>query len=458
MISKITKRKMILIPYVIVGFLYYIFHMKYMPEYIDDAWVLSWAYRFVKHNDVSDYVFGLVNTRGSILFGTGYSFFYGHILNLIGWSRSNAVLLSTAFIWITSFVWFRIILKLGYTKRVAHLASILFLVMEIFFALGNKLRSDSMTLCLISVAFYLFISRHYLLAGFLSIVAFEIHAISLTYFFYIIAYLISIFDDMKKRPGFYIKGALIFILGIGIGCIYYYWLQKDYIKYFFETTTGEMSGHALYAYFWKMKFAWRHIPEIFIIIAAAVVFIRTKMYKKDKFILPFFISCIISSLVLRRGNYHYVAFIYPSVILLISAAVSTLRKEKVFTILLALYLVPQYGYLLYNNYSYSQRDYENKVLNSIPDDNKFILGNSGAWFALKDREFHEYGYFDRGAGGDAVLPQSLYIISTKSYRENINGHKEYNDYLFRNYEVNEINSFETFDNEIVRIYLLNNKE
>lgn len=452
------KKSVIFIPYIIISILYFLFHMKYMPEYIDDTWVLSWAYRFVKHNDVTDYVFGLVNTRGSILFGTGYSFFYGHILNLIGWSRSNAVIISTFFIWLTSFIWHRIVLKLGYTKKVAHLVSILMLVMEIFFALGNKLRSDSMTLCLISFAFYLFISRHYLLAGFISIVAFEIHAISLTYFFYILAYLVSILDDMKKRPAYYVKGALIFILGVLIGCIYYYLIQKDYIKYFFETTTGEMAGHAFYAYFWKMKFAWRHIPEIFIILIAIIVSIKNKVYKKDKFLFPFFIMCVLSSFVLRRGNYHYVAFIYPSVILLIASAVCSLNRVRLFGLLLGLYLLPQYGYLFFQNYKYDQKEYEKKILESVPDDDKFILGNSGAWFPLKEREFHEYGYFNRGACGNTELPETLYLISTKRYRDNINGHKEYNDKLFESYNISEINRFETYNEEIVKIYLLNNKE
>lgn len=442
------------IPYFLIAAFYALFHMKYMPEYLDDAWTLSWAYRLMKFQDITDYVFGYVNTRGSILFGRGYSYFYGSILEVIGWSRSNATIISTILIWLTSFIWYKITIKLGYAKKTAKIISILFLIMEIYFAIGNKLRSDSLALCLISFAFYLFISRHYLLAGLLSIVAFEIHAISLTYFFYILAYLISIFDDMKSRPAYYVKGALVFLLGVVLGLVYYFLLQGDYLQFFFEKTTNEMDGHTFYAYFWKMKFAWRHLPEILIIILTLGYFIKKRLYVKDKFILPFLISCILSSFVLRRGNYHYTAFVYPAVLLLISYVVNDIKKEKLFWILLLCYIIPQYGYLYYNNYSYNQSKYELSLQDSIPDDGKFILGNSGAWFGLKEREYHDYGYFKRGAVGTNIVPEELYLISNKDYKDNIAGHKEWNDIFFEEYTEIKVDSFKTFDNKTVDILLL----
>ena len=451
----ITKKKMtIFIPYFFIAIFYAIFHMKYMPEYLDDAWSLSWAYRLLNFNDVTDHVFGYVNTRGSILFGRGYSYFYGTILQVVGWSRSNAVIISTLLLWTTAFIWFKSIIKLGYKKSIAHTVTILFLIMEIYFAIGNKLRSDSLALCLISFAFYLFISKKYFVAGFLAIVAFEVHAISLTYFFYILAYLISILDEMKRNPKFYIKGALVFISGIILGLIYYYWLQHDYLQYFFEKTTNEMVGHTFFSYFWKMKFAWRHLPELGIVVIAVVVFFKNQYYKKDKFILPFFISCILSSFVLRRGNYHYVAFVYPSVLLLIAFVSIEIDKIKYFWMLLLFYLIPQYGFLYYNNHSFNQKEYEANLIKVMPIDDLFILGNSGAWFALKERNFHENGFFSRGASGLKEAPKSLYLISNKRYKDNVTGYKEFNDNFFKGYEYTKINSFKSFDNSSVDIYFL----
>ena len=451
------KRKS-LIPYLLIALLYAIFHLKYMPKYIDDAWVLSWAYRFINFHDVTDYVFGYINTRGSILFGTGYSFFYGSILNLIGWSRSNAVLISTFFIWATAFTWHKIVLKLGYVKKIAHTVSIMFLIMEIYFALGNKLRSDSMTLFIISIAFYLFITKKYFFAGLLSIIAFEIHPISLTLYFYLLAYLISIFDDMKARPKFYIKGATIFFIGVALGLVYYYILQKDYLSLFFSTTTGELNGYTFASYFWKMKFAWRHIPEAIIIIVAFLIFIKKGLYKEDKFILPFFLSCLLSTFIFRRGNYHYVAFVYPSVLLLIAFVVNDINKYKLFWIFLLLYLLPQYGFLYYKNNNFSQKQYELNLQNSVPDNGIFILGSSSDWFGLKDREFHEYGYFIRGNRSVSEIPNKFYLVSTKEYRDNVAEYKEKNDKLFSSYQSQNITSFKTFDNETVNILLFTKKD
>ncbi|QEN05688.1 hypothetical protein EW093_13530 [Thiospirochaeta perfilievii] len=452
------KRVSFYIPYLFIAALYWIFHLKYMPEYLDDAWTLSWAYRLMKFNDVTDYVFGYVNTRGSILFGRGYAYFYGIILELIGWSRSNAVIISTSLTWLTAFIWFKITVNLGYSKKMAKIVSILFLIMEIYFALGNKLRSDSLALCIISFAFYLFIKKHYFFAGLLSIIAFEVHVISLTYFLYILAYLISIFKDMRDRPLFYVKGAIVFLLGVSVGLVYYFFLQREYLEYFFSQTTSEMVGHTFYSYFWKMKFAWRHLPELVIVLVSLIIFFKKKLYKIDSFILPFFICTILSTFIFRRGNYHYTAFVYPSVLLLIAFIVTNIKQEKIFWILLLCYLIPQYGFLYYTNHSFSQKEYEASLQSSIPKDGRFILGNPGAWFALKDREFHEYGYFKRGNREVYEVPNELYLISTKDYRDNIMDQKEWNDTFMKDYLEEKVDSFSTFDGNIVDILLLKKRK
>lgn len=442
------------IPYALILLLYAVLHTRYMPEYLDDAWTLSWAYRLINFQDVTDHVFGYIGSRGSILFGRGYSYFYGFILSVIGWSRSNAVLISTALIWLNAFIWYKNVIKLGYKKDVAKTVSILLLVMEIFFSLGNKLRSDALSLTLISFAFYLFISRKYLFAGLLSIIAFEVHVISLTFYFYILAYLISIWDDMRSRPVYYVKGAGKFLLGVVLGLIYYCLLQWDYLSTFFDKTTAESVGHTLFAYFWKMKFAWRHLPEIVIILTALILFIKKQKYKEDKFTLPFFTLCLLSTFILRRGNYHYTAFIYPSVVLLISSVLDSKSLKRWFWILLICYLLPQYAYLYYESRDFNQNRYEESIINMFPETDEMIIGNPLSWFALKEYNFHEYGYFNRQQLTTEQIPEKFYLISTKRYRDNISGYREILEQILVGYESKKIDSFIDYTGYEVELYLL----
>ncbi len=410
--------------YLIAGILYFLLHQRYMAEYIDDAWTLSWAYGFWEKDTLLDYVFGHTNSRGSVLFHRTYAMVYGFILSQIGWSRSNATLISTLCIWAASFFWYKSLRKAEYNKTIAHTVALLMLVMEIYVALGNKLRVDALSFFLISLAFYLFISRRYFFAGLLSLVAFENHPISITYYFWVFGYLISLREKIRAKPAYYGKGVLLFIAGALVGLGYYLFLQHEYLKYFFEETGSAVKGHVFLSYFWAMKFAWRHLPEAFITLLALGIFLKKGYRKKYKLVLPLFLFSILSTFVLRRGNYHYTAFVYPSVILLIAVTAYELRKLKLLAVVLALYLLPQYGYLLKLSEGHDQKSYERHIQAIVPDDGTLIVGNSGAWFALKERDFKQYGYFSRAGISGEDLPPRFYLISTKAYRANVSGNYE----------------------------------
>ncbi len=417
------NRRLILL-YLSAGILYFILHLRYMAEYIDDAWTLSWAYGFWEKDTFLDYVFGYTNSRGSVLFHRTYSMVYGFILSQIGWSRSNATLISTFCIWCSSFFWYKSLRKAEYNRTIAHTAALLMLVMEIYVALGNKLRVDALSFFLISLAFYLFISRRYFFAGLLSLVAFENHPISITYYFWVLGYLISMRNKIRTKPAYYGKGALLFIAGSLAGTGYYLFLQHEYLEYFFEETASAVKGHTFLAYFWDMQFAWRHLPEAFISLLALGIFLKKGYRKKYRLVLPLLLFSLLSTFVIRRGNYHYTAFVYPSVILLIAITAYELRKLKLLAVFLALYLLPQYGYLLKLSEGHDQKSYEQLIQTIVPDDGTPIVGNSGAWFALKERDFKEYGYFDRAGISGEALPSRFYLISTKEYRDNVAGRYE----------------------------------
>lgn len=452
MLERVNRNRTLIFFYLLAGVLYYLLHLRYMAEYLDDAWTLSWAYGFWEKGTVQDYAFGYLNSRGSVLFHRTYSLIYGSVLSLFGWSRSGATVISTCFIWASSFFWYKSLKKAGYHKTIAHTVALLMLFLEIYVSLGNKLRVDALSFFIISLAFFLFVSGRYFWAGLLSVIAFENHPVSVTYYFWILAYLISVFSDMKARPGYYVKGAVWFIGGALIGVGYYLFLQYEYLDMFFQETTAVVKGHTLYAYFWKMKYAWRHLPEAFITLVAFIIFIRKKLGKKYPFVLPFFFLAVLSTFIIRRGNYHYTAFVYPSVILLIAVTAFELNKIRWTVILLALYLLPQYGFLMHLSRGFDQEVYNKKIETLVPDDGTMVVANSGAWFALKEREYREYGFFDRRSLLGDDLPGHFYLVSNDSYRKNTAGYYKDHERLFKEYKKVKLKSITAYDGTAIELY------
>ena len=64
----------------------YIFlYNVYRPHNVDDAWFLEFAYNYFKFGETLDSTFNGGTTEGLLFFRKTGAYFYGHILNRIGW-------------------------------------------------------------------------------------------------------------------------------------------------------------------------------------------------------------------------------------------------------------------------------------------------------------------------------------------------------------------------------------
>ena len=393
--------------------LYIGFHSRYMAEYIDDAWVLSWAWNLYKHGEMRDTVFGDPSEVTAHFQKTSVAF-YGAAASIFGWTRGAAHAVSKIFVVTAAVIWYFIVRKLGYRKAVAGIFSGIMLLLEAYFGIANKIRPEPMGLMLCSAALLLFMNRRYLLSGLVLGIAVENHPFGFTGGFWILAYLAVLLPDMRSRPRFYVLGALRFLGGLTLG--FGYWLALH------PSSLGEMAGlsehtvgNVFAAYYFDHRYAWRHWPEALAVIASAVVFAVRGKHRSHPFVLPFLIAVVLASLLMPRGNIHYIVYLYPAAILLILTVAEDWRITPLVVFGLLIFQLPQYAWLFWTQKDYSHRAYLTELQKAVPANDEPVYGHPNAWFAFQEREFYAYGAFNRSDLPPEEWPESFILIETSDY-------------------------------------------
>ena len=162
-----------------------------------------------------------------------YIFFnslYGGFLDLFGWSKANAHLVCTFFIALSAVVWFFIFRKIKFSFEVALLMALTFMLFPAYFKAANHLRPDAMAFCLGSLSLLIFLSRYYLLAGFMLMVAIESHLMSCIFGVYMIVLVGYNWKAYYTTPKSFFKEVLLFSAGVILGFAYYFWLKPGCIN------------------------------------------------------------------------------------------------------------------------------------------------------------------------------------------------------------------------------------
>lgn len=390
------------------------FHSRYSAEYLDDAWVLSWAWNLYKNGEARDIVFG-EQGGGTVHFQRTLAIVYGAAASLFGWTRGVGHGVSKVFVVTAAVLWYFIVRRLGYRKAAAGIFAGTMLLLEAYFGIANKIRPEPLGLMLCSAALLLFMNRRYLLSGLLLAVAVENHPFAFTGGFWILAYLVVLLPEMRSRPGFYLLGALRFLGGLTLG--FGYWLALH------PSSMGELSGlsrwsvgNVFSAYYFTHRYAWRHWPEALAALAALAVFAVRKTHRSHPFVLPFLIAVVTASLVMPRGNIHYIVYLYPAVILLILTVAEDLRITPLAVFALLIFQLPQYAWLFWMQKDYSHREHLARLQEAVPPNDEPIYGHPNAWFAFQEREFYGYGAFSRFGLPPREWPESFILIETSDYQ------------------------------------------
>jgi len=384
---------------IFIVFIYIGLHGKYRIENVDDAWTVSWAYNIViKHTEIDD-IFPFTKWRLSQFHKT-YAYLYGYILKAIGWTKSNAHIISIIISFLSLICWYNLLLSLDYDKKFAISFILILCVSEPFFALANQARVDALTFLFVSFSFYSLITKRYFIFGLSTLIAIENHPIGVISIFYAAPFFLlnykQILESPKEKNQFLMKLAA----GIIIGMLYYIYLHWDGLNKvpatLIEGSSWEGSvNNFLFAYFLKTKYL-RHLPELIIFLASALIFIFSKYYKKEKLVPFILISLLFSTLVIRRPNFHYTIFVYPGFILTLVFVAHRLKKINLALVLFLVLLFPQYSFVRYVNRHYNETQYIQVIKGAVPAEEMPIIGSPNDWFAFYDRPFYTYERYKEG--------------------------------------------------------------
>jgi hypothetical protein len=396
---------------------YAFLHMHYRPNDVDDGWSLSYLYNYFYKGITTDLNFG-DPFNGVQFFGKFHALLVAFILELLGWTRTNGHLLSIFFMGTALVLWFFILRSLGYSRTLA--LSFLFTasLLDPFFTAATSTRLEAFEFLLITLAMTAFLLRWWMASMLITWLAIESHPIGVMAFFYMGAAwaaspsLRSAFQ--KRLPLNLIKISFGFFTGAcSFTLLHYEVLTQIPGLLFQKNLPGHIKSYGpLFDYFFLTKYL-RHLPELLLFATALILFLRKRIYLQEKFTWLFLISMAAAALLIRRPNFHYALFLYPSLLLLLLSTAEALKRLPLILLGLWLFLVPQYFLAYVQNRSYDFQKQVRTLSATIPDDPLPVLANANEWFAFYHRPYYYYNYL-----GDyrKLELKEFYLIEDNDYR------------------------------------------
>ena len=377
-----------------IAMTYYLLLCRYVLYNGDDVWTLTRVFHFFRTGENIDTIFRAVETTDRVqLFGISYNYLYGWFLDFFGWTRTNAHILCSTFIFISGILWFFILRTLKFSSNLAWAFLLSLPLFPAYFGAAHLTRTDPLAFFCASLAFLLFIKRKYFFAGLLLVLGIESHIMGSIGGFYILAFVLYewkyFFANIKKL----LINVLLFFLGLALGVCYYLYLHQDVfsIERFFDLLTSHKNAKELPSYLitYFVQTEWYlHVWELVLILSTIVLYLKNKVFKENKFVWIFLLTLFASTFILSRPNRVYMLFIFPSIHLLILYTAEKMNILKKFMFfLLALFFV-HYGIIYFINRNYDFENIITEIKNTIKDDKIPVVGIADVWYAAKDREFN----------------------------------------------------------------------
>ena len=368
-----------------------------------------------------------VDDAGLMFFRKTGAFFYGYILNIVGWDYGKAQLLSALLMVSSGWFWFLALKKLHFkpAERTAFL--MLFFYMEFSFAAATSLRYESLILFFQSAAILLLLQKKYFLVGLISSIAVETHPIGVLNLAYLIGIMASSYahihsSDFTHRLKVNQREIIYFFLGCIVGVAYYFYLHPlsltSLYQFLYLNSIQGVGEHydtklgILGLYFFSTKYL-RHIPELIIIIVALYLFISNQIYKNRLFVLIWVLLLIVLSIL--RPVFTYSAIIFPAFIVLIVSSSQAIRKLN---LLLLIFVCLT------------------EVKSFVPADGLPVIGSAMSWFALKERKTFKSGVYPFYRLKQPEWKEA-YLVEDEFYR-NEDVYRGAKDYFSKNYRFSTI--------------------
>ena len=376
--------------------IYIFLNNNYRPHDIDDVWSLSFIYNYLHYGSLGDICFGGYG-NGIGFFGKIHAFLVGHLLNLLGYTKTSAHLLSILFLGIGLGIWGVFLGRLGIRRDLRVIFLLCAPLFEPFFTAATSTRTEAFEFMLCALSALLFTRRNYFLSMLVLWIGIESHPIGVVGFFYLAAAFIAQPADhplLVQKPR---QGWIGLVLGFALGFALFCFLHTQILGSFPAILAGKNSPDGtialgpLFDYFFRTKYL-RHLPEFLLFLLAIVIFGAKKIYRAEKGIRALLLATMAAALFIHRPNFHYTLFFYPALLLVTIKVADTLRLLKPLLILFLALLIPQYAFVYEQNRDFNFSREIQVMKESIPKDGLPVLGPPNAWFAFYDRPFFHQGY------------------------------------------------------------------
>jgi hypothetical protein len=466
---------------------YALLHDIYRPDNGDDAWSLSFIYNYRHQGIEYDRTFGCTDAfggqNGVELFGKLQAGLYGPLMDAAGWRRGAAHWISTALMALAAAAWAGIAAHVTGSRRLGLYAAAAMLLLEPFFSAANQARPEALAFLFSSLALLAYLRNLPLLAGILAVAAVETHPMGAYAFVYLGAAVAGAGSRAAPPSGSGVAGAgsraapassgsgaasgsgpprpggralLLLAAGLLLGAAGYAALHGRHLGKLVAVVTANNPGSPggyLGDYFFKTRYL-RHLPELALIVAGAIVFLVRGGPRRYPFVAWLLAVTVLSLCVFRRPNFHYALYPYPAFVLVLLAAADTfgraaragsgsraapvtgsangvapdLRSPPAKQVptpadfggarwlmagLLVL-LLPQYALVYRVNRGFDFEARTRALQAAVPDDGTPVVGDPSSWFAFKERTFYAADYpppaFDR-----LDLP-AFYLVENTAFR------------------------------------------
>jgi hypothetical protein len=249
-------------------------------------------------------------------------------------------------------------------------------------------------LFLASLTVYLFLRGWHLVAGFFLLVSMEVHLMGVTGLFFILAWVLAerngAFADWRKL----LRAGAAFFVGALAGVLYYLLLHRGRFSLdLLVTTLTAYSGMNSFRYGFVVKYFvqqywYRHVWELLLILAAAVVLVKNRLWRGGGFPVLFLPVMLVCSFVTSRPNANYMPLVYPAFLVFVYDVF-----ERAGLLRRVLPLVVAALVVLYGGYAWFNRHFDFAAIvaqtrSSLPDASLPVIGMPDNWFVVPEGTFY----------------------------------------------------------------------
>lgn len=314
----VAEQWMLVATMAVTGFLVMTFAPQLTGLDIDDAWYMWFTWRFVKESSLSDPMFF---SNGTQLFGVSWVAVLGSAYALGNWSLDAGHFVSTACIIGVASIWYRLGLRLGWSKHECAAVAALLVVMLPFVRAGLSARPEAFILLLASAAVLALETGHGLVAGLLVGLAIETHPLGIISLGYVLGW------SWRQRAwplpagqrDRVITRKVILWLGIGLalGAAYYLVLHAGFIHRTLAEQTKRMQtmaswNTAVVAYFQAGDLR-RRLWDGLLLLCAVGAYFGTTTWRREPFVMMGGVCVLAVLFALPRANPFYYVYFAPFV-------------------------------------------------------------------------------------------------------------------------------------------------